>query len=64
MFTAGYFQRSGLSTIVIQTLHGLRDLPPGLVLVLLCFCGCFLTEIVSTYVVTGILTPIISELVS
>ncbi|CAN8015088.1 unnamed protein product [Ixodes persulcatus] len=55
-------KRSGLSTIVIQTLHGLRDLPPGMVLVLLCFCGCFLTEIVSTYVVTGILTPIISEL--
>lgn len=55
-------QRSGLSAIVIHTLHGLRDLPPGLVLVLLCFTGCFLTEVVSTYVVTGILTPIISEL--
>lgn len=56
------FQRSGLSAIVIQTLHGLRDLPPSLVLVLLCFSGCFLTEVVSTYVVTGVLTPIISEL--
>ncbi|XP_037513653.1 solute carrier family 13 member 2 isoform X2 [Rhipicephalus sanguineus] len=55
-------QRSGLSAIVINTLNGLRDLPPGLVLVLLCFSGCFLTEVVSTYVVTGILTPIISEL--
>lgn len=55
-------QRSGLSAIVIHTLHGLRDLPSGLVLVLLCFTGCFLTEVVSTYVVTGILTPIISEL--
>ncbi|XP_075745950.1 solute carrier family 13 member 2-like isoform X3 [Rhipicephalus microplus] len=55
-------QRSGLSAIVINTLNGLRDLPSGLVLVLLCFSGCFLTEVVSTYVVTGILTPIISEL--
>ncbi|XP_075541975.1 Na(+)/dicarboxylate cotransporter 3-like isoform X1 [Dermacentor variabilis] len=55
-------QRSGLSAIVINTLNGLRDLPTGLVLVLLCFSGCFLTEVVSTYVVTGILTPIISEL--
>ncbi|KAL3211567.1 hypothetical protein MRX96_036333 [Rhipicephalus microplus] len=55
-------QRSGLSAIVIDTLNGLRDLPSGLVLVLLCFSGCFLTEVVSTYVVTGILTPIISEL--
>ncbi|XP_077508965.1 Na(+)/citrate cotransporter-like isoform X2 [Amblyomma americanum] len=55
-------QRSGLSAIVINTLNGLRDLPSGLVLVLLCFSSCFLTEVVSTYVVTGILTPIISEL--
>ncbi|KAH6932407.1 hypothetical protein HPB50_005319 [Hyalomma asiaticum] len=55
-------QRSVLSGIVINTLNGLRDLTSGLVLVLLCFSGCFLSEVVSTYVVTGILMTIISEL--
>uniref|UniRef100_A0A2R5LMP5 Putative na+/dicarboxylate na+/tricarboxylate and phosphate transporter n=1 Tax=Ornithodoros turicata TaxID=34597 RepID=A0A2R5LMP5_9ACAR len=53
---------SGLSAIIIDTLNGIRDLPSSLVLVLLCFAGCGLSEIVSTYVVTGIFTPIISEL--
>lgn len=55
-------KRSGLSGIIISTMNGLRDLPSSLVLVLLCFAGCGLSEIVSTYVVTGIFTPIISEL--